>query len=491
MFGFRSGGGGRQVLLSLTLLAWATPAAALQWELNSSSGGEIPVPNGGTQQTACVVGDLDGDGIDDFVVGERTLTPSLVAYFWRPSGWLQAVIDPGTLDVEAGGVIVDIDGDGDQDLLLGGDNASNQMWWWENPGSLPYPPGGWTRRLIKDSGRTHHHDQAVGDFDGDGELELAFWNQNDSDRLFLADFPADPRATEPWSWVEIFNASDRIEGMTTADINLDGKTDIVGGGYWFEHTGGFNYTPHLIEAGRTYTRTVVGQFVPGGRPEIVISPGDADGPLRWYQWDGAVWQPTELDPWLEHGHSLSLGDVDHDGRLDFHVAEMHSPGAGEQAESRIYLNQGGGVFALETISVGLGNHESRLADVNGDGWLDVVGKPFSFNAPGVNVWLQVPGGASAVPERSAGSLAVAPNPFNARCSLRLQTTRPQVVTIAVHDVRGRQVATLATGVRLAEGEHEFVWDGRTQAGAASPSGTYFFRVSGSDRADIVKVVLVK
>ncbi len=35
----------------------------------------------------------------------------------------------------------------------------------------------------------------------------------------------------------IFRApGNRYEGLAAADINLDGKVDLVGGGYWFEHT---------------------------------------------------------------------------------------------------------------------------------------------------------------------------------------------------------------------------------------------------------------
>lgn len=379
----------RLLLLTGLTLSWVSFASALQWELQSSDAGDIPVPNGGDQQTACVVGDLDGDGVDDIIIGERTLAPAVVVYFLRGSTWVKEVIEPAVLDVEAGGDLADIDGDGDLDLVLGGDDAINEIWWWENPGSPPYPSG-WTRRLVKNSGQSHQHDQVFGDFDGDGELELVFWNRNDNYRLYLADVPADPLVTEPWPRVEIFAAPERAEGLTKADIDLNGKIDIVGGGYWFEHVGGYDYTAHLIEAGRTYTRTVVDQFVPGGRPEIVLSPGDDIGPLRWYQWLDDAWQVTELDPVVRHGHSLSLGDVDQNGLPDFFVAEMHSPGAGDNARSRVFLNQGDGVFSAETVSVGIGNHESRLADIDNDGLLDIVGKPFNHDAPGLNVWFQVP-----------------------------------------------------------------------------------------------------
>lgn len=372
----------------LLLMLIAAPAAALQWNFQSTTNGDLPVPNNGTQQTVCLVGDLDGDGVDDFVIAERKFAPSTMAYFLRPEGWVREVIDSTAMTVEAGGLLFDFDGDGDLDLLMGGDNSTNQMWWWENPGSPPYTSD-WTRRFVKNTGFAHHHDQIIGDFDGDGGLELVFWNQYDGNRLNMCDVPADPKATQPWPHVEIFQAAGPAEGLAVADINLDGKMDIVGAGFWFEHTGGNSFTPRLIQSGMLYTRSAVAQLVPGGRPEVVLSPGDAIGPLRWYEYVGSAWVVHELDPLVLHGHSLSLGDVDNNGLIDFLVAEMHTPGGGDQARMRIFLNQGAGVFSPETINVGLGNHESKLGDFNGDGMLDIVGKPFKEGVPELNIWLQM------------------------------------------------------------------------------------------------------
>jgi len=37
---------------------------------------------------------------------------------------------------------------------------------------------------------------------------------------------------------------------------------------------------------------------------------------------------------------------------------------------------------------GFGHHESRVADLDGDGDLDILGKPYNWEAPRVDVWLQ-------------------------------------------------------------------------------------------------------
>ncbi|HKK70618.1 MAG TPA: FG-GAP-like repeat-containing protein [Candidatus Krumholzibacteria bacterium] len=380
-------------LLVPALVAWlviaiAPTASALEWAVESTESGNIPAPNPGDEQTACLVGDLDGDGRDDVVVAERTESPAVTVFFRRDTGWERAVIDTSTLPIEAGGALGDVDGDGDLDVSFGGDYRSNRVWWWENPGPPPYPTEGWARRLIKDGGADKHHDQAFGDFDADGDLELAFWNQGAGGVLYLAEIPADPTTAGTWSRTAIFDGPDDSEGLATGDVDGNGTIDLIGAGHWFEFTGGTSFTAHLVADGRAFTRSAVGQLVEGGRPEIVIVPGDADGPLVWYQWDGATWQANELDPDVENGHSLEIVDVDRDGRLDLFVAEMHTPGAGSDAESRVFLSQGGGNLVAETISVGTGNHESKFADVNADGRPDLVGKPYTNGAPGLNVWLQ-------------------------------------------------------------------------------------------------------
>jgi hypothetical protein len=116
---------------------WVEP----QWEHLSTVAGDLPVPGEASQQTASLVLDVDGDGIDDFVIGARKLAPALVLYRREASGWARSVIEPDVMNIEAGGAFADIDGDGDLDIVMGA--ILSGSWWWENPARKATSPAGY------------------------------------------------------------------------------------------------------------------------------------------------------------------------------------------------------------------------------------------------------------------------------------------------------------------------------------------------------------
>ncbi len=107
---------------------------------------------------------------------------------------------------------------------------------------------------------------------------------------------------------------------------MDGKTDIVGGGYWFKHIKGTKFEAHPIDSGYCFTRTAVGDLIRGGRPEVVLCSGDGVGPLNLYEWKDGTWQTNTLIDRVDHGHTLQVADINNDGNLDIYAAEMFDPG---------------------------------------------------------------------------------------------------------------------------------------------------------------------
>jgi len=356
------------------------------WEHVSNRGGSFPQA-GVAQQSSALVLDIDKDRRDDFVIAGWSPETSMVWFRSAPAGPERYLIDDRQSHIEAGGGWFDLDGDGDPDIVQGGSWNTNQIWWWENPYPEYDPSKPWERHTIKDWGENQHHDQIVDDFDGDGSPELVFWNQQ-ARMLFLADVPDNPRDQASWKPVAIWSWSrgSNHEGLAKADIDLDGTLDLIGGGYWFKHVRGKQFQAHAIDADYGFSRTAAGDFIEGGRPEILLGSGDGHGPLNLYAWHEDAWRRSTLIPDLNHGHTLQAGDIDADGHLDIYVAEMHTPGAGATARQMVLYGDGRGGFAQQVLATGIGGHEGKLGDLDGDGDLDILQKDFQHERR-IDIWL--------------------------------------------------------------------------------------------------------
>jgi hypothetical protein len=372
------------------------------WKHLSTVSGDLEIPNTGKQQTATAVFDIDKDGVNDFVITERSTAPAVVWYRKTSTGWDRYILDKDPLRIEAGSAVYDIDGDNDLDVVFGGDGGSNKVWWWENPHPQFEQSTPWRRREIKNGGANKHHDQIFGDFNGDGRDELIFWNQS-SQTLFWAKIPEDPKKTESWDLVSIYKYNADIEppqrgkypgwkskneheGLDKADIDDDGKLDIVGAGRWFKHIENTKFEPHIIDDTYAFSRSAVGQLIEGGRPEVVLVVGDGRAAILMYQRKNENWNATTLIDTVQDGHSIDIIDFNGDGNLDIFNAEMRL-GKNPEAKTRILLGDGKGNFEEKIIHKGFGLHESRIADLDGDGDYDILGKPYNWEAPRLDIWL--------------------------------------------------------------------------------------------------------
>jgi len=377
----------------------------IQWKRYSSDNGYMEVPNSGNQQTSCLVADLDKDGINDFVITERTEAPAVTWYTKSEKGWDRHIIETGKLRIEAGSAFEDIDRDGDLDIVFGGESQSNEVWWWENPYPNYDDTKGWKRYTIKNSGATKHHDQLFGDFDGDGQNELAFWNQG-AQTLFLAEIPKNPRHVDSWDYKAIYTYSNKSEmyprgyagyptwkdkheheGLSKGDVDGDGILDIIGGGRWFKYDGQGGCIENIVDASYVFTRSQIGDFIEGGSPEILLVVGDGVAPLYMYSNDNGTWEPRQITSLIDNGHTIDVIDFNGDGHLDIFSAEMRFGEKNPDSKLRILLGDGKGNFTDYIIAIGYGVHEGKIADLDGDGDFDILAKPYTWKAPRIDVWI--------------------------------------------------------------------------------------------------------
>lgn len=120
---------------------------------------------------------------------------------------------------------------------------------------------------------------------------------------------------------------------------------------------------------------------------------------------------------------------------------------------------------------------SSQIDTNSDGIGDVC-------AAGV--------GVAPLPERAGTSLVLVadPNPFATTARLSFTVPGRGRVRLAIHDVRGRRIATLLDGT-LEAGAYGLAWDGRGEDGEPVPPGVYFARLLQGGEAAVRKIARIR
>ena len=88
--------------------------------------------------------------------------------------------------------------------------------------------------------------------------------------------------------------------------------------------------------------------------------------------------------------------------LDIFIGEMGSPGAGDNAKTYLWYGDGQGNFRRTVVSQGQGIHEGLLSDLDGDGDLDILMKPYHHNSPRIDILLNTRPTARRRTERGRG-----------------------------------------------------------------------------------------
>jgi hypothetical protein len=87
-------------------------------------------------------------------------------------------------------------------------------------------------------------------------------------------------------------------------------------------------------------------------------------------------------------------------------------------------------------------------------------------------------------------LVAGPNPFSTHTTISLTASGSGAASLAVYDLTGRKVKTLAQGP-LSDGTHHFTWDGTSDAGEKVSSGIYLLSLESRGHIRTRKIVLTK
>ena len=258
--------------------------------------------------------DLDGDGDDDLVIsssgdGRLSIIPR-TGGAWEPARSLATGLD-GASSV----VIADLDGDGDPDIASSAADADAVVWL-ENAGGLAFAPPVVLAMAV--NGATSLE---AGDLDGDGDADLAFADPDGDQLLWIESLGAGLFGAAE----VLVGTGDGPVGVRITDLDGDGDNDLVSAFEhddlvgWYENLGG-------------------GVFAPMAGLGVVLTP---------------VW--------------LDVGHIDADGLPDLAIGE-------DGTDSFVALaNLGGGALAAPIVVGGGRNiHRVYLRDLDGDGLDDML-----------------------------------------------------------------------------------------------------------------------
>ena len=212
---------------------------------------------------------------------------------------------------------------------------------------------------------------ALGDMDGDGDLDIVATFVRHPSSLYLND--GDGR----FELSHIFGSSDAVTlGLTLADMNGDGALDIVTGLslgenaiYLNDGSGRFDAPANRLAYGTGADATfaiAAADVDDDGDLDVIV--GNYRGRNAVYANDGAgaLPSPNPLGAPTDASTAVFLGDVNWDGALDAVTAGADQPG-------RAYLNDGQAGFpTVTTFGDAMTANDLTLGNLDGDGDLDAV-----------------------------------------------------------------------------------------------------------------------
>ncbi|HEX3871307.1 MAG TPA: VCBS repeat-containing protein [Pirellulales bacterium] len=333
------------------------------------------------------VGDFNHDGKPDIAAGQ--------VYFSAPD-WQMHVIrpdateyDPLKYSLSFNNFADDLNGDGWTDVIVveypGKDTA-----WYENPRGSDRM---WERHVCVPV--SNNESPQYRDVDGNGRRALVMGYSPDPKKfdgpekqMIIARPADDPTALWNLQTISELNvdAAKRFQhGLGVGDINGDGRRDVLTTLGWWEAPSeklASPWTFHAADLGPNCADMYVFDIDADGDNDVLSSAGHEIG-IWWHEQTADGWTRHEIDHSFSQTHALCLADINGDGLPDFVTGKRwwaHGPNKdvnpGDPAVMYWFeFSREGGKPAWTPHKFdddsGVGT-QFEVADVNGDGLLDVV-----------------------------------------------------------------------------------------------------------------------
>jgi hypothetical protein len=336
------------------------------------------------------LGDIDNDGDLDYATCSKQ---DSIYWFENRGGeeWVRHTVGK-ILTTQLGSAMMDVDGDGWQDLIIGGT-------WYHNPQNAR--DALFTKYVYDDRIVSEIHDIVLADVSGDGKLDIVVLG--DKEGCFWYEVPDQP-LTGKTNWkrhvitMDVLKDKDAIHSgfypAGISDLDGDGDVDIVLPDRWLENNRkGEEWVKHALPFGKRgpwglSSRSWIVDLNKDGFPDIVVTDSDQKkSGVAWLENDGQ--QPPTFrahhlnqDAKGDRGsfHSLAVVDFDGDDDLDIFTVDQEDPSifpSGAGPRWYIFENLGKEQVTFQEkviLDNGLGGHDARVGDIDGDGDLDIVSK---------------------------------------------------------------------------------------------------------------------
>lgn len=329
---------------------------------------------------AVALGDLNGDGLSDIVAALADMNRFAV-FLADGAGDFSTRREYAVGDDPESLLLLDSDGDGDLDVIAANeDDASLSVL--RNDGDGTFPD------LVAHTGE-YPHSVAAGDVNGDGVGDLVTANGGDATVSVLLGQPLGgyQAATNYPVGEDVIPMS-----VVLADVDQDGRVDIVAAGsidFWSgtvavllgNANGTFGTAANFV-VGNSADALAMGDLNSDGMLDVVTANRaylDASVTVLLGKGDGSFEGRVDYAVGLEPA-SLQIADLDGDGILDIVTAN-------EDGDSvSVLRGRGDGTFPGRIARTGDQPLDHLTADLNGDGVLDVVTANRSYqSAEGSNL----------------------------------------------------------------------------------------------------------
>jgi hypothetical protein len=339
--------------------------------------------------------------------------------------------------------IADLDRDGLPDILVC-DASKNRVSWIRQS-----PKGVFVEQLITGDVQAPAHVEAI-DFDGDGDLDLVVASLGvlfPDNRRIGSVVVLENNGRQMFTTHVIAHDIARVADVRSGDLDGDGDLDlaVAGFGYdngetlWLENRGGWDFVPHVIQQLSGVINAVIVDINGDKRPDIVtLVSQEWEEVWAFVNQGGGQFSPKML--WgstnSDYGSSwLTIADLDKDGDPDIVFSNGdafdYAPANSRPWHGVQWLeNRGDLTFEFHRIGDLSGASSPQVADLDGDGDLDVI------VVSAYNRW-DDPSAQSLIWLENSGR-----QQFTAH---RIATSPTHLITLAVGDLDGNGTPDLVTG----------------------------------------------